>query len=241
MLELLSDPDAYLSLGTLTLMEIVLGIDNIIFISILTDKLPLALQPRARRLGLALALVLRLGLLLAITWVMGLVTPLVAVAGHAFSGRDLILLGGGLFLVGKSAHEIWDKLERATTGDPAVGPGGGTASFGLIIAQILVLDVVFSLDSVITAVGMAQELEIMVTAMVLAVGVMLVFARVIGDFVNRHPSMKLLALSFLLLVGGMLVAEGLALHVGKGYIYAAMAFALAVELLNMRMRRRQAR
>ena len=234
MLELLTQPDVYVSLLTLTAMEIVLGIDNVIFISILSGKLPPAQQPIARRLGLALALVLRLALLFAISWVMGLTAPLFDVLGKAFSGRDLILLCGGLFLVAKATHEIHDKLEVAHE-NRARGAG---ASFGLILVQILVLDVVFSLDSVITAVGMAQHLFVMVVAMVAAVGVMLVFAGRIGDFVDRHPSMKILALSFLLLIGVMLIADGMGQHIGKGYIYFAMAFSLAVELINMRMRKK---
>ncbi len=230
-------PDTYLSLLALTAMEIVLGIDNVVFISILSGKLPPAQQPAARRLGLGLALGLRIALLLAISWVMGLTAPLVTVLGKAFSGRDLILLGGGLFLVAKATHEIYDKLEVAHADRPAAV---GARAFGLILLQILALDVVFSLDSVITAVGMAQHVSVMIIAMVVAVGVMLVFAGRIGDFVNRHPSMKILALSFLLLIGVMLVAEGMGQHVGKGYIYFAMAFSLAVELLNMRLRQRQA-
>ena len=233
-LEIFADPDSYVSLVTLTAMEVVLGIDNIVFISILTGKLPLAEQPKARRLGLSLALLMRLGLLFTLSWVMGLTSPWFALFGRGFSGRDLILLGGGLFLIGKSTHEIYDKLEVAHTSEAGAG---GTHSFGLILAQILALDVVFSLDSVITAVGMAQHISIMVIAMVVAVGLMLVFAGGIGDFVNRHPSMKILALSFLLLIGIMLVAEGMGQHVGKGYIYFAMAFSLGVELLNMRLRK----
>ena len=234
-LELLSQPDIYVSLLTLTAMEIVLGIDNIVFISILTAKLPPAQQPMARNLGLTLALFFRLALLLAISWVMGLTEPLFAVFGNGFSGRDLILLGGGLFLVAKATHEIYDKLEVAHEEKSAAA---GKGAFGLILLQILALDIVFSLDSVITAVGMAQHVFVMVIAMVIAVGVMLVFARRIGDFVNRHPSMKILALSFLLLIGVMLVAEGMGQHVGKGYIYFAMAFSLGIELLNMRLRKK---
>jgi predicted tellurium resistance membrane protein TerC len=236
-LAFLSDPDVYVSLLTLCLMEIVLGIDNVVFISILSGKLPPTEAARAQRLGLALALVLRLMLLLAISWVMGLTASLFSLLGHDFSGRDLILLGGGLFLVGKATHEIYDKLEvphDSEEGRPSA------PSFGLILAQILVLDVVFSLDSVITAVGMAKHISVMAVAMVVAVGVMLVFAGRIGDFVNRHPSMKILALSFLVLIGAMLVAEGMGEHIGKGYIYFAMAFSLGVELINMRFRRRSA-
>ena len=234
-LDMFADLDTYVSLITLTAMEVVLGIDNIVFISILTGKLPLAEQPKARRLGLSLALIMRLGLLFTLSWVMGLTDPWFSILGKGFSGRDLILLGGGLFLIGKSTHEIYDKLEGAHGPEAKTG---GTHAFGLILAQILVLDVVFSLDSVITAVGMAQHVSIMVIAMVVAVGLMLVFAGAIGDFVNRHPSMKILALSFLLLIGIMLVADGMGQHVGKGYIYFAMAFSLGVELLNMRLRKR---
>jgi predicted tellurium resistance membrane protein TerC len=218
-------------------MEIVLGIDNVVFISILTGKLPPAQQPLARNLGLGLALILRLGLLFAISWVMGLTETLFEVLDKPFSGRDLILLGGGLFLVAKATHEIYDKLEveHHESGSTA----RVAASFGAILAQILALDIVFSLDSVITAVGMAQRIWVMVVAMVIAVGVMLVFAGTISTFVERHPSMKVLALSFLLLIGVMLIAEGMGQHIGKGYIYFAMAFSLGVELMNMRMRKKQ--
>jgi predicted tellurium resistance membrane protein TerC len=233
MLELLTDPEAYISLASLTAMEIVLGIDNIVFISILAGKLPPEQQEKARRLGLSLALLMRLGLLFAIAWVMGLTAPLFEVLGKSFSGRDLILLGGGLFLVAKATHEIHDKLEVAH--DKRVI--GGASQFGMILVQILLLDIVFSLDSVITAVGMAKHISIMMIAMVVAVGVMLVFAGQIGDFVNRHPTMKILALSFLLLIGVMLLAEGMGQHIGKGYIYFAMAFSLGVELINMRVRK----
>jgi len=236
-LDMLAQPETYVSLLTLTAMEIVLGIDNVVFISILTDQLPPAQQPSARRLGLSLALFLRLALLFTIFWVMGLTAPLLSVLGKAFSGRDLILLGGGLFLVGKATHEIYDKLEVAPDERRAASEA---ATYGLILAQILALDVVFSLDSVITAVGMARHIFVMVIAMVAAVGVMLAFAGRIGDFVNQHPSMKMLALSFLLLIGVMLVAEGMGQHIGKGYIYFAMAFSLGVELLNMRTRKRLA-
>lgn len=235
-LELLTQTDTYVSLLTLTAMEIVLGIDNVVFISILTSKLPPDKQPFARRLGLSLALGLRLALLFAIAWVMGLTEPLFSVFGKSFSGRDLILLGGGLFLVAKATHEIYDKLEVSHAD---ATPASGARAFGLILLQILLLDVVFSLDSVITAVGMASHVFVMVIAMVIAVGVMLVFAGRIGDFVNRHPSMKILALSFLLLIGVMLVGEGMGQHIGKGYIYFAMAFSLGIELLNMRVRRKK--
>ena len=237
MMELLTEPATWLSLVTLTAMEIVLGIDNVIFISILTDKLPPGQQPLARRLGLSLALILRLALLFAITWVMGLTAPLLTVLGKGFSGRDLILLGGGLFLIVKATREIHENLEVVHAEHKA--PSGRSA-FGIILVQILALDIVFSLDSVITAVGMAQHISVMVVAMVVAVGVMLAFSGSVAAFVNRHPSMKMLALSFLLLIGVVLVADGMGQHVGKGYIYFAMAFSFGVELLNMRVRGRAA-
>ncbi|GDX82810.1 membrane protein [Deltaproteobacteria bacterium] len=234
-LALFFQPDTWISLLTLTAMEIVLGIDNVIFMSILAGKLPVAQQGPARRIGLSLALVTRLGLLFAIAWVMSLTAPLFALLGHTFSGRDIILLGGGLFLVAKATHEMHDKLEVAHS--ERTGPVGA-AAFGMVIAQILVLDIVFSLDSVITAVGMAKHVPIMVVAMVIAVGVMLAFARSIGEFVDRHPTMKILALAFLILIGVMLIAEGMGQHIGKGYIYFAMAFSFGVELLNLRLRRK---
>jgi predicted tellurium resistance membrane protein TerC len=236
-MDFLTEPATWLSLITLTAMEIVLGIDNVIFISILTDKLPPARQPLARRLGLSLALILRLGLLFAITWVMGLTEPLLTILGKGFSGRDLILLGGGLFLIVKATREIHENLE--VVHEERKAPAGSGA-FGMILVQILALDIVFSLDSVITAVGMAQHISVMVVAMVIAVGVMLAFSGSIAAFVNRHPSMKMLALSFLLLIGVVLVADGMGQHVGKGYIYFAMAFSFGVELLNMRVRRKVA-
>ena len=232
-MDILTEPATWLSLITLTAMEIVLGIDNVIFISILTDKLPPGQQPLARRLGLSLALILRLALLFAITWVMGLTDPLLTLIGKEFSGRDLILLGGGLFLIVKATREIHENLEVVHEQQKA--PSGRSA-FTIILVQILALDIVFSLDSVITAVGMAQHIAVMVIAMVVAVGVMLAFSASIASFVNRHPSMKMLALSFLLLIGVVLVADGMGQHVGKGYIYFAMAFSFGVELLNMRVR-----
>ena len=233
-----AQPATWISLLTLTLMEIVLGIDNIVFISILVAKLPDKDQKKARNIGLGLALVMRLGLLFALSWLMKLTATLfvLPIANEPISGRDLILLLGGLFLIGKSAHEIHDKLE--VKHEEEVPGGRKGAVFTSIILQILALDLVFSLDSVITAVGMAQHISIMVIAMVVAVAVMLIFAGTIGDFVNRHPSMKILALSFLLLIGVMLVAEGMGQHISKGYVYFAMAFALGVELVNMRMRKR---
>jgi predicted tellurium resistance membrane protein TerC len=236
MIELLTRPESWISLATLAAMEIVLGLDNVVFLTILAGRLPPAQQPQARRLGLAFALLTRLGLLFAISWVMGLTRELVSVLGHPISGRDLILLGGGLFLIAKATFEVHDKLEASHQPPPTPGAAGGRV-FWLVIAQIAVLDIVFSLDSVITAVGMAQHLPIMVAAMVLAVGVMLIFAGPVGDFVERHPTMKMLALSFLILIGVMLVAEGLGHHIEKGYIYFAMAFSLGVEILNMRVRR----
>lgn len=237
-IQIFSQTETYVSLLTLTAMEIVLGIDNIVFISILTNRLPKDKQASARKLGLSLALVMRLGLLFAISWVMGLTAPLFSIFGKAISGRDLILLGGGLFLIAKATHEIYEKLE-VDHENHAGGPGK-TASFAWVITQILLLDIVFSLDSVITAVGMASHLAVMVIAMLIAVGVMLIFAGKVGDFVNAHPSMKILALSFLLLIGVMLTVEGWGGHVSKGYVYVAMAFSLLVELLNMRFRRRAA-
>jgi predicted tellurium resistance membrane protein TerC len=228
--------DALIALATLTAMEIVLGIDNVVFIAILTGRLPGPQRASARRIGLTLALVLRVGLLFAISWMMGLTRPLIWVAGGGFSGRDLILLGGGLFLIFKATWEIYDRLEVA---HPAEGQAAGRAAFVTVLAQILLLDVVFSLDSVITAVGMADQVPIMVAAMVVAMIVMLLSAGPIAGFVERHPSVKILALSFLLLIGVLLVAEGMGTHVGKGYIYFAMAFSLFVELLNLRYRARR--
>jgi predicted tellurium resistance membrane protein TerC len=231
--------EGWISLLSLSAMEIVLGIDNIIFISILSSKLPASEQPRARSLGLTLALFMRLGLLFTISWMMRLTKPLFELLGHGFSGRDLILLGGGLFLVAKATYEIHDKLE--VEHEVQGTPGGGKASFVAILIQILLLDIVFSLDSVITAVGMAPSIVIMMLAMVAAVGVMLIFAGPIGSFVEKHPTMKILALSFLLLIGVVLIADGLGQHISKGYIYFAMAFALVVEMINMRMRRAHAK
>ena len=226
--------EALIGLLTLTAMEIVLGIDNIIFISILAGKLPVEQQARARTVGLALALITRLLLLLSLSWIAQLTGEVISVFGKGFSGRDLILLAGGAFLVGKATYEIHEKLEgESGHAEARVGP-----SFNAVIVQILLLDIVFSLDSVITAVGMVNNISIMVTAVVIAVGVMLLAAGSISSFVNRHPTVKMLALSFLLLIGVNLVAEGLGQHIPKGYIYAAMAFSVFVELLNMKMRGR---
>ena len=226
--------DNLIALATLSLLEIVLGIDNIVFLSILSAKLPPEQRSKGRRVGLALAMLMRIGLLLSLSWVMRLVDPLFAPFGHSFSGKDLILLGGGLFLMGKATFEIHERLEG-----PEHGPslGGGRASFGSIIVQIMLLDIVFSLDSVITAVGMAQEIWVMIAAVVLAVAAMMLFANAVSEFVERHPTIKVLALSFLILIGVMLVVEGMGGHVNKGYIYFAMAFSLGVELLNLRARR----
>jgi predicted tellurium resistance membrane protein TerC len=235
MMELLTQPDTWISLATLAAMEIVLGIDNVVFLTILASRLPRAQQPLARRLGLGFALGTRLLLLFAISWVMGLTRDLFSVAGHGISGRDLILLAGGLFLIGKATFEIHDKLEVKS--DPHAMEARAGAAFWGVIVQIGLLDIVFSLDSVITAVGMARHLSVMVAAMVIAMVVMLVFAGRIGDFVERHPTMKMLALAFLILIGVMLVAESFGKHIEKGYIYFAMAFSLLVELLNMRMRK----
>ena len=229
-------PDGLIALVTLTAMEIVLGIDNVVFIAILVARLPSAQQAFARRLGLTLALVIRIGLLLAISWIMGLTAPLFSVLGQEVSGRDLILIAGGLFLIAKSTWEIYDKLEVEHVEPTAEGARG---AFLFVLAQILVLDIVFSLDSVITAVGMANDISIMVIAMVLSMLVMLVSAGAVSNFVNRHPSVKILALSFLLLIGVMLVAEGMGTHVNKGYIYVAMAFSLFVEMLNLRYRKKR--
>jgi predicted tellurium resistance membrane protein TerC len=236
-LDILLQPEVALSLVTLLAMEIVLGIDNIVFISILTAKLPASEQPSARRLGLGLALLMRLGLLFAITWVMGLTAPLLEVLGKTFSGRDLILLVGGLFLLAKATHEIYDKLEGA---HESKAGAGGKARFGFILLQIILLDLVFSLDSVITAVGMVEHVSVMVIAMVGSVAFMLLFARPIGEFIQHHPSAKILALSFLLLIGAMLAAEGMGQHIAKGTIYFAMAFSVGVELLNLRLRKKRA-
>jgi len=225
--------DGLLALATLSAMEIVLGIDNVVFIAIMVGRLPEARREVARRLGLVLALGIRVGLLLTISWMMGLTAPLVSVLGRSASGRDLILLAGGLFLIFKATWEIYDKVEASHRGADGAGP---RAAFLWVLVQILMLDIIFSLDSVITAVGMANDLAIMVTAMVIAMLVMLVSAAAVSHFVDRHPSLKILALAFLLLIGVMLVAEGMGSHMEKGYIYFAMAFSLLVEMLNMRYR-----
>jgi predicted tellurium resistance membrane protein TerC len=232
-MEWMTQPEAWIALLTLTVLEIVLGIDNIIFISILVGKLPVGQQPRARRLGLFLAMFLRIGLLASIAWMAKLTAPLFTVLGQEISGRDLILLIGGLFLIFKSTREIHERLE----GEEGEATARAAASFVAVIVQILLLDIVFSLDSVITAVGMANHLPVMIAAVVIAVGVMMFAAAPIGDFVARHPTIKMLALSFLLLIGMSLIAEGLGRHIPKGYIYFAMAFSVFVEMLNLRMRK----
>jgi len=232
-MEWLSSPESWIALLTLTVLEIVLGIDNIIFISILAGKLPEEQRNKARKVGLGLAMFIRIGLLASLAWIARLTTPLFTVLSQEISGRDLILLLGGVFLLGKSTHEIHDKLEGAEGHASAKV----AASFASVIVQILLLDIVFSLDSVITAVGMADELAIMIAAVVLAVGVMLVAASPVSEFVDRHPTVKMLALSFLLLIGMSLIAEGLDQHIPKGYIYFAMGFSVFVEMLNLRAKR----
>ena len=229
----LTDPQAWIALLTLTSLEIVLGIDNIIFISILAGKLPGEQQKRARILGLLAAMVSRLLLLFSLTWIMRLTSPLFNVFSQEISGRDLILLIGGLFLIAKATHEIHNKLEGAEgESDAKVG-----SSFASVIIQIMLIDIVFSLDSVITAVGMVQDISIMVVAVVISVGFMLFFSGAISDFVQRHPTVKMLALAFLILIGVTLMAEGFGQHISKGYIYFAMAFAVLVEMLNLRLRK----
>ncbi len=231
-----SDPNAWVALLTLTILEIVLGIDNVIFISILAGRLPKAQQARARFLGLGAAMLSRIALLFSISWVMGLTAGLFTVMGEEISGRDLILLLGGLFLMAKATHEIHVKLEGAE--EHAEG-GGGAATMGSVLFQILLLDIVFSLDSVITAVGMADEIAIMVIAVMAAVGIMMALAGSISSFVDSHPTVKILALSFLLLIGVMLVAESFDEHIPKGYIYFAMAFSVFVEMINLRIRAKE--
>jgi predicted tellurium resistance membrane protein TerC len=234
----LTDPQIWISLLTLTGLEIVLGIDNVIFISILAGKLPAEQQERARKLGLSLALITRVLLLLSLSWIMGLTKPLftLPVMNQAISGRDLVLLLGGLFLIWKSVKEVHEKLEDADGHATANARG---VTFAGVIVQILILDVVFSLDSVITAVGMATNIGVMIAAVVIALGVMLAFAGAISDFVNRHPTLKMLALSFLILIGVTLVGEGLGQHIPKGYIYFSMAFAFGVEMLNLKLRSKE--
>jgi predicted tellurium resistance membrane protein TerC len=226
------NPQALIALLTLTSLEVILGIDNIVFISILAGKLPGSQAARARSIGLMIALVTRILLLLSIAWIIGLTEPLFEVFGQEISGRDLILLVGGLFLLGKSTREIHERLE----GDSGHAGPKAVPSFGGVILQIGLLDIIFSLDSVITAVGMANQLWVMITAVIIAIGIMLASAGKISDFVNRHPTIKMLALSFLLLIGFSLIVEALEFHIPKGYIYFAMAFSVFVEMLNLRAR-----
>lgn len=232
-MEWLTNPEIWIALVTLTALEIVLGIDNIIFITILTGKLPASQQPKARRIGLGGAMIMRILLLLSIAWIIKLTAPLFTVLGQEISGRDLILLVGGLFLLAKATYEIHDKLE----GEEGHASKKVAASFGSVITQIMILDMVFSLDSVITAVGMVDEVWVMITAVVIAIGVMMVAAEAISEFVEKHPTIKILALSFLLLIGMTLVAESLDRHIPKGYIYFAMGFSVFVEFLNLRMKK----
>jgi predicted tellurium resistance membrane protein TerC len=232
----ITEPQAWIGFATLTLLEIVLGIDNIVFISILTDKLPGAQQSRARLIGLALAMLTRILLLFSLTWIIQLTAPLFVVLGEAISGRDLVLILGGLFLLAKSTHEIHGNLE----GEEGERSGRAAPSFVGVLVQIMLLDIVFSLDSVITAVGMVDEIGVMVSAVVVAVVFMMFFAGSISSFVSQHPTVKILALSFLLMIGVALIAEGLDQHIPKGYIYFSMAFSLMVELLNQRVRRTHA-
>jgi predicted tellurium resistance membrane protein TerC len=236
MMAMLADPEVWLAFATLTALEIVLGIDNIIFISILVARLPKTQQPRGRTIGLALAMLTRIALLLSITWVMGLSAPLFALLGKGFSGRDLILIGGGLFLLAKSTLEIHSGIE----GEEHEREVRGGATFIATIVQIAIIDIVFSLDSVITAVGMVDHVEVMIAAVVAAVLVMMFLAGPIANFVDRHPTIKMLALSFLILIGVALVGEGLGFHIPKGYIYFAMAFSVAVEMLNIQVRKKKA-
>ncbi len=228
----IANPEVWIALATLTALEIVLGVDNIIFISVVAGKLPRAMQARARRTGLLAAMFMRIALLFSLTWLSRLTTPLVTLLGAEITGRDLILISGGLFLLAKSTWEIHENLE----GVESHAPAKAAASFFGAIGQIMLLDIVFSLDSVITAIGMARQLAVMVAAVIAAVGVMMLAAAPIAAFVDRHPTVKMLALSFLLLIGFSLVAEGLGQHIPKGYIYFAMAFSVVVEMINLRVR-----
>jgi len=236
MLELLASPEAWIALATLTALELVLGIDNVIFISILVDRLPAQRREFARRIGLFLAMFMRIGLLLVLSWLVGLTAPLFTVLKQEISGRDLILIAGGLFLLWKSTMEIHQLME----GEEGEAGNAVRPTFGAVILQIIIIDIVFSLDSIITAVGMVNDIAVMVTAVVLSVGLMMVFAGSIGRFVSAHPTIKMLALSFLFVVGAALIAEGFDKSVPKGYIYFAMAFSVCVELLNLRARKRSA-
>ena len=235
-MELLLDPQAWIAFATLTALELVLGIDNIVFISILVDRLPPRRREFTRRIGLALAMFMRIALLLLLVWIVGLTAPLFTLLGNAISGRDLILIAGGLFLLWKATGEIHELLEAH--GDAPRPASAARATFGVILGQIIVIDLVFSLDSIITAVGMVREIPVMIAAVVASVGLMMVAAGPIGRFVSRHPTVKMLALAFLIMIGMALIADGLDFHVPKGYIYFAMAFSVAVEMLNLRLRRK---
>ena len=239
MFEWIYSPEAWIALVTLTSLEIVLGIDNIIFISILVGRLPEHQRDSARIIGLSLAMISRLLLLLSLAWMMRLTEPLFTVLEQEISGRDLILILGGLFLLWKSAQEIWESVEGEE--EEETGKPGAVASYGMVLVQIAIIDIVFSLDSVITAIGMVDIIPVMVIAIVIAVGIMMLAAKPIGEFVDRHPSIKMLALSFLILVGVVLLGEGFDMHVPKGYVYFAMAFAFAVEMINIRMRKKRAK
>jgi predicted tellurium resistance membrane protein TerC len=237
MMDLLTSPEAWIAFATLTALELVLGIDNIIFISILVDKLPKAQQEMARRVGLFMAMFMRIGLLLVLAWIVGLVEPLFTVLGQAISGRDLILILGGLFLVWKSTTEIHGSME----GEEGHAAGAVKATLAAVLLQIMIIDLVFSLDSIITAVGMVDDVRVMIAAVITSVILMMVFASPIGRFVSAHPTVMVLALSFLVVVGVVLIAEGFDHHVPKGYVYFAMAFSLGVEMINIRMRKRSKR
>ena len=241
-MEVLLDPNTWVAFAMLTALEIVLGVDNIVFISILVGRLPISQRDKARRLGLAFAMLSRLALLFSLTWIMGLTADLFTVVGQGISGRDIVLLLGGLFLLWKASHEIFTTVEaRDEVASSTTAPAAAAGLFWSIIAQIAVIDIVFSLDSVITAVGMVDDLSVMVAAVVAAVAVMMFAAKPIGDFVDRHPSVKVLALAFLVMVGTALTAEAFDVHLPKGYIYVAMAFSLAVEMLNIRARNKRRR
>jgi predicted tellurium resistance membrane protein TerC len=237
MVDLLMDPQAWAAFATLTALELVLGIDNVIFISILVEKLPAEKRELARKIGLFAAMFMRIGLLMMLAWIVGLTEPLITVFAHEISGRDLVLILGGLFLLWKSVGEIHQTMEGAEGGTAAVV----THSFGTVIIQIMLIDIVFSLDSIITAVGMVEQLPVMIAAVITSVALMMLFAAAIGRFVAAHPTIKMLALAFLTVIGVVLIAEGFGHHVPKGYIYSAMAFSVGVEMLNLRMRKRSSR
>jgi predicted tellurium resistance membrane protein TerC len=237
--QLLLDPQAWIAFATLTALELVLGIDNIVFISILVDRLPPQRRELARRIGLGLAMIMRIALLLTIAWIIGLTAPIFTLLGNEISGRDLILLAGGLFLIWKATGEIHELYVGHAADQPSPAAAAARATFGTVIGQIILVDLVFSLDSIITAVGMVDDVRIMIAAVIASVALMFVAAGPIGRFVSRHPTVKMLALAFLIMIGMALVADGLDFHVPKGYLYFAMAFSIAVEMLNLRMRSRR--